>query len=497
MKKLRFTIFAAAAMISAFAVVSCEKFLDINPAAEVVNDDMFSTAEGCENALSGIYGALKSPSMYGELYLFGVADILAQDFSLSTQVGTQYYFGEYDYDNCEDVISTMWNTPYKIIGYANNIIANLEARTADKFKYQDWYLGEAYALRAMLHFDLVKFFATHVEKDSNAEGIPYVTAYSFEHTPFSTVGQVYDYIIADLKKAQNLLKDDTQDIVYKKEAQAEIKDQFLKYRQLHMNYYATTACLARVLRMKGDYESAKEEALKVISCPEFSLVSKDQVINVCSGFVAETESMFGIYSNSWYDDTVYPRLVTGASWLSLTPFQSALGGTYPVNYYDIYELDLGANYGADARQNWFRSPSNGTTMYLLKFTDATRLASSSSKSDRPMEGITLFRLPEMYYIVAEAYLRKNDTVNAEKYIDTVLESRGLIKLSDREPAIEPTLDLLYNERHKELFGEGQRWFDMKKRSEDIMSNFDKQNHKATDKIYVLPIPSAEYDNRNN
>lgn len=30
-------------------------FLDINPESEVVNDDMFSTAEGVEDALYGVY----------------------------------------------------------------------------------------------------------------------------------------------------------------------------------------------------------------------------------------------------------------------------------------------------------------------------------------------------------------------------------------------------------------------------------------------------------
>ena len=42
------------ACISLF-FLGCGNFLDINPESEVVNDDMFSTAEGVEDALYGVY----------------------------------------------------------------------------------------------------------------------------------------------------------------------------------------------------------------------------------------------------------------------------------------------------------------------------------------------------------------------------------------------------------------------------------------------------------
>lgn len=78
----------------------------------------------------------------------------------------------------------------------------------------------------------------------------------------------------------------------------------------------------------------------------------------------------------------------------------------------------------------------------------------------------------------------------------VLTSRGLTALSERVPALEPTIELLYNERHKEFFGEGMRWFEMKKRNMDIVSNTEFKTLPASDKIYILPIPTEEFENRN-
>ena len=45
--------------------LGCGNFLDINPESEVVNDDMFSTAEGVEDALYGVYMSMVKEDMYG------------------------------------------------------------------------------------------------------------------------------------------------------------------------------------------------------------------------------------------------------------------------------------------------------------------------------------------------------------------------------------------------------------------------------------------------
>lgn len=484
-----------AVLLLSMTFVSCGKFLDINPKAEVVNKDMFSNKQGSEDAVMGLYGELKTKYLYGEIWSWGVFDVLSQDYSTSET--TYAYMKAYNYNDSRKLIDTMWASSYRVVGYANNIIGNLEKRTTDRFELQDLYLGEAYGVRAMLHFDIVRAFAPNVELKGGDRGIPYVREYTFKHTPFSSVSQVYDYLVTDLKRAQELLITDQQHVTYPRADEKTVFSTFLKGREMHFNYYAATALLARVLWTKGDYAGARTEALKVIESGKFPLSSQDEVVNMIAGVLSQKETIWGLYSTSFIEITK-ERLNTNNSWGSFVPYQVSSGGKYPYPYIKIYEGYINQNAGGDTRLNWFR-PGNETskTNNCLKLVDKTLIGDDKNTPAKRklLDGISILRVPEMYYIVAEAYIRENNLEQAAKYIDPVLQSRGLTKLSNREPAITPSLDMLYNERHKELYGEGQRFFDMKKRNEAILSNFTLTTLPATDLIYVLPIPESEINNR--
>lgn len=481
----------------ALFIMSCDSFLDVNPDAEVVNDDMFDNVQGCEDAITGIYGKLKSNEVYGEYYNWGIFDLLSQDLGCSSQVTPQYYFTRYDYSQAATILESMWQVPYEIIGYVNNAIDNLERKSEGSYPLLNLYKGELYALRAMLHFDLVKSFAPHVEKSANVQGIPYVTEYSFKHTPFSTVGEVYEKIIIDLKKAQTYLEEDKDNLAWPRTDTGNDIDNFMKYRQTHLNYYATTGLLARVLRMKGDYADARTEALKVIDSGRFPLASKDEMVTLVAGTLSQKETLFGVYSTK-YVETTKLRLYDGASWTSFSPYQASSGGQFLFDFNEVYSNYLGDNAGLDGRLEWIRSLTAGGTSYrLLKNVDVTIIESAQNtpSNRRLVDGISLMRVPEMYYIVAEAYLRENKLDEAADYLNPVLVSRGLTRLEDREPALTPSLDLLYNERYKELYGEGQRWFDMKKLNAEIRSNAELKVIPASDKVYVFPIPEKEFEYR--
>ena len=60
--------------------LGCGNFLDINPESEVVNDDMFSTAEGVEDALYGVYMSMVKEDMYGGDMSVLIPELLGQNF---------------------------------------------------------------------------------------------------------------------------------------------------------------------------------------------------------------------------------------------------------------------------------------------------------------------------------------------------------------------------------------------------------------------------------
>ena len=120
----------------------------------------------------------------------------------------------YQYDTNDELrtrFASVWSNAYTSIGYANNVLKNLEGRSKSELPLYNLYKGEMLAVRAYLHFDLLRFFcSTDLEK----QGIPYTTSYSPSENSFKKVGEVYDLITKDLLEAEQLLSEEKDNIVY-------------------------------------------------------------------------------------------------------------------------------------------------------------------------------------------------------------------------------------------------------------------------------------------
>ena len=175
------------ACISLF-FLGCGNFLDINPESEVVNDDMFSTAEGVEDALYGVYMSMVKEDMYGGDMSVLIPELLGQNFV--TDDGTYRYLSTLNFvsQSAKYIAKDMWKASYLVISYLNNIIENLDQKSVKDFEYYDLYRGEALGLRAAIHFDLLRLFAVHInsmDESAKAKAIPYVTKYTFKGTVHS------------------------------------------------------------------------------------------------------------------------------------------------------------------------------------------------------------------------------------------------------------------------------------------------------------------------
>ena len=100
---------------------------------------------------------------------------------------------------------------------------------------------------------------------------------------------------------------------------------------------------------------------------------------------------------------------------------------------------------------------------------------------------------EMYLIAAEALLDTNYD-QAVSYFDEELTSRGLRGFAAQGKQL--TKENIYNEYCKELFGEGQIWYNMNRLKKDIVCNSLNRVLPASDTYYVVPIPDSEYEYRN-
>ncbi len=485
MKKHTFLYIIFAAMLA--AMPSCENFLDITPEGQVDRDKLLSTPEGIEDALYGAYSQLRLPSLYGQNLTFSYLEVMAQ--TLYSSGNTEFTaLGKYDYEytDVKESFEGTWIDMYKNISNVNSVINSPLISNATDYPYT-LYRGEALGLRAFMHFDLMRLFCDQYTLNSKADGIPYQTLFSLKTPDFESLEKNYEHVIADLLEAERLLAIE-KDLVS--------TSPFLKDRQTHFNLYAVQATLARVYLTMGNKEKAFEYAEKVIDKSGRELTPKEEVVGSnyghMQGYISQKEAIFGVYYKQFYN-LVSPLLQKRTVSVSLDP---------RYNFADIYEEDLAGSDDFRVGAYFSQSSTGGVKIFRLsKFTDPYELM--NAVEDRPaglLLGINLIRLPEMYYICAEALL-ESDPVAAAGYYDEMLRHRGITPLSERPADNVLTQERINLERYKEFYGEGQTFFNMKRHNLQINSadgevTYDptgsEQKRKA---IYVVPIPDSEKENR--
>ena len=161
----------------------------------------------------------------------------------------------------------------------------------------------------------------------------------------------------------------------------------------------------------------------------------------------------------------------------------------PSNWASIYEED-------DLRlKKWFvtKEFEGGVKGVCVKIMDENNDASPYTGGG--YLGFGMIRIPEMYYIMAEALLAEGETEEARVYLDSVVAARGLVKFADRDFVRDITIDDIMNEWRKEFYGEGIWWYCLKRRNKDIFVHERNSVIAGSDKIYTLPIPVDEFEYR--
>lgn len=180
-------------------------------------------------------------------------------------------------------------------------------------------------------------------------------------------------------------------------------------------------------------------------------------------------------------------LYTITSYHSYTAYDDNSGKKYLEPWTYVYALDTDDN-SQDFRKQHFQQGNNICKM--LKLVDYKAIENPNATSDL-ISGMTVIHSSEMYLIAAEALL-SSDYDRALGYFNDEITSRGLPALRDDQTL---TAERIYNEYRKEMFCEGQQWFNMKRLNRDIVSNYEARTIPANDDIYVLPIPKEEFEYR--
>lgn len=477
MKKLKYILF-----IFCFTFhYSCDSFLDVRPEGEVVNNELFKSAQGFEDAIYGVYSTLAGPSYYGRTMTYYFNDILSQYFFYDWPGDVTLKICNFEYKDAQvrPTIDQIWGGMYKSISYVNNILENLDQHSESSLPLYPVYKAECLALRGFMHFDILRLFSENIVNNKSAQGIPYVDKYNLDVSPFLSAEAVYARIIGDLQEAEKIMLENGE---YFKDADRQ-SNEFLKDRQIHLNLYAIQGMLARVYWMKGELKTAAEYAQKVLDCGYFELAEKSEIEDLVNGVLSPKETVWGLFSSTFYTN------VRSNLYLSGNPGCLFLKSDHD----DAYQAD---KEGTDYRyEKWFKNYSavEANGLRCIKILDTYQL-SYSTRPDTRILGINMLRLPELYYIITEYYLSIQNQTEAVKYFDQVLKSRGLTGYADRQGAT-LSLDQVIRERRKELICEGQYFFTQKRYNQDILEPKGGKTYKASNDIYVFPIPENETEYR--
>ncbi len=462
-------------IVAAVLATGCDRFLDVHPKGEKIN--MFESAEEYEDALYGVYSELTGSTLFGQ-HLMLLPEVLSQNFVTSDYKYAELAEGEMTSNGSTSTKREIWKNAYAAINHINNIVEHAE-EDIDTYRHSRLYLGEALALRAFVHYEILKLFgppywATDSEKKTT---IPYVTNYSFDISPLLSYDEVCGNILSDLKRAEECLSED-ETLVTAERSNTALA--FTDARIAHINLYAAQALTARVYWSMNDMDNAEAYAEKVISSGRFSFRPVSAFVQPDNGTLDLNETIFGLYITD--ESTMMRKLNINGSGASSSLVLAS-------GYASLYEKDSGAS--TDYRLSaWF------DVSYSLcrKLVNNCFISEDNSYSGKSILGYDIVRLPEMYYIVAEANIDK-DQAKALKYFDEVLKSRGREAFEESGTAL--TRDLLFEERHREFYCEGLTWMDMKKEGKDITTVSGKTLHGDLASTYTLTVPDEELEARKN
>ena len=473
----------SACLFIGVGAVGCNDFLDVNPAGTVTQDKMFRDVQGYRDAMYGIYANLATTNLYGKNLTYGFADQLAQLFTppriTESQDLTSYKVLQYDYTypEIENMINSIWGDMYKVISYVNNVLENIQY--ADMDSHPDYRLinGEAHALRAFLHFDLMRYFCEHIGLSPDAGGIPYAYTFDLKNKELFTLKECYENVLEDLTIAQHLLVNDTSQVA-------------TEYRGTTYNFVtlpAVYAMKARVFHYEGQLDSAGIYAEKVMQFSNYHLVTSPTEIPDIEKYPGGSEMIWGLGTTKLYDvlfDEFQADPVT--SFELMRPRE------------DVEEIYKDVNWDAQNHDyrfdNFFEKEDRGWVFNRLLKVDRES-PDDIEEQKKNTKGICMLRLPEMYYIAAEAAYVQGQKEKASEYLEAVRSSRGLTNAlpEDRTNTLEKFNLELQKERRKEFWGEGQTFLDYKRTNATFYDVSNKNMITLTSKIAVLPWPRNEQE----
>lgn len=455
---------------------SCNKYLEVQPEASYTETQVYRNESAIQQALNGLYIDMASTALYGGDMSTTIIEILAQRFkSVRDNQGRRdlsvLNFYQYDAPQAQQLFDTIWRKGYNTILAANVFLSKIDQSITNKVLPEangNLLKGEALAVRAMLHFDLLRLYGPRYSQNSSSAAIPYYTEIDAKIQPLYTASEVLAKVIADLTEAASLL---AQDPVIQNGVKMD-RNFYSGHRNHRLNYYAVKGLMARAYLWSGNTNAAHSTALAVINEGEkwFPWTTYDAANDPANpDRIFSSEILFGVYNPSMY--LIHNRYFStvNSEGVILVPDSSRLRKSFEGN---LNDYRYAASWKIEGKP--YRS--------FFKYAEVHH-----SRAWRFLQ--PLLRKSELYYILAET---EPNAPQALEYLNTARRRRGLL-------ALESSVNLqeaISAEYQKEFWGEGQLFFYYKRVNAQNIPQADYPYDWAmVTPSYVVPLPLSETTTR--
>ena len=313
------------AMGMAFGMTGCN--LDITMYDGVMeeqfdNKNLLELSQGSYRLLKNDGGLIDNGYYF---WAFGADDVTWN----GTSTGSTFKLYDYSRNIASSTTEYTWELGYRVIGNCNKIIEIIQGLGNESTREQTIMMGENYYLRALSYFLLVNEFAQpYSNNPTQNPGLPLKLTSNPNDLPQSrsTVAEVYDQVVLDLKDA----------ITYLTLQQGETPKS-----NIYATKEAAEALLARVYLYMENWDGAWEMANKVITSGRFELERGNRFATY-SQLIPEDnkETIFAVRRTLDKDDDGYSRMgsmyirIDGSGWEEMSPSS---------RYLELLELHLNAN----------------------------------------------------------------------------------------------------------------------------------------------------------
>lgn len=420
----------------ALQCISCESFLDVKPVGKIIP----RTYLEYKAILTSAYKSKFTDRAYSAL--------LSDEAALASNSSSDRYYKDiyvWNVISPDAGVQTLpWLELYSSIFYANHVIKNMSEITEGSDLEINQLVGEAYLIRAYLHFNLVNLYADHygVGDPATQKGVPIVVNTAIdvnEYPKLSSVKDVYEQIVADLESG-----------ISKVNVIEQPKGQNFRFSKISAYGFA-----ARVYLYMGNFEKSLEYAQKALAINS-SLEDLNSASAIMPYKYKSVENVLAL-ENTF---TLPSELTVSTQLLNKYNVDKDLRiKSYYTFSSGLYKIKLGGSF-----------PENKVSMRTAEFylVKAEAIARSNGKLTDAKETLKVLlknRLTSDYYTLRAVEI---DAMGKDEFVQ-----------------------LVFDERARELAFQGFRWFDLKRNGKpEIVKEFKGQTYilKQNDPRYVVRFP---------